>query len=562
MDFSTRQSGEFGAGFRFSDLFVWASRHSFSGGVFVHPATGGVVVRFANGAPCCVAGPGVHRDFLGQLLVAFGVCSVGAVERALESKAGSLIGERLMVQAGISQSTLATIVSRQVRRRVAELFGLSTGAWEVVPGLVADIARGGAPVDPRSVMIRGLKWHARDTELEDAAEALSAHAVRLCCSIDDARALGSHSEDEKIIELLRVPRHLEEIETYIGNRRQVRAVLRALALFHLIQVVPKDLVIPLAVLDDEGAGFEALAPSAAIPDERAAARRASSTSGVIVPPPPVGEEEEDAAEMTMPVAVPRVKSGVMEVAHESAGEDKAVKRMRSDVPAYMWPVANELEALHPELATMSASALLDVDAGADAETIASAHEKRCRKFNPARLALALPDDLIDMARDVEVALNQAVKDLTTAEPEPMELEIEVEEAPVEAPPDPKIERAAKAATRFKMGEILLKNRDYANARAHLQVASELDPLKGEYRALYGWAIYSDPKKRRSGLDEAFELIWEAALIETSDPMIQCYLGQVLVARGQINDARGAFEKAIAIDPLHEAARRELHRLQA
>ena len=261
MDLTVPQCGNFSAEFRFSDWFVWAAKQKFTGGVLIHPAMGDFAIMWRKGAPCSVRGQGVKEDFLGQLLTAFGKCTDDAVQEALtiQQLGGDgdrpLLGALLKAQGLVTDADLNAALSIQTVRRLSRLFATVGGAWQSAPGENESLYRVGMSVDAKVVMIKGLRWHASDAELADAALALSQWAVKLRSGVDAAAALGADADDKAVIELLRFPRSIAALEAHVGNRRQVRAIMRSLMLLELIEPVPLGQAIAIARKEDVSDGL-------------------------------------------------------------------------------------------------------------------------------------------------------------------------------------------------------------------------------------------------------------------------------------------------------------------
>ena len=90
MDLSQPQSGQFGEGFYFSDLFLWALKGRFTGWVRIESDLGECRATFTGGAPTSVTGPGVRADHIGLLLAEINLCE--------RSKVDELVARQQMIE--------------------------------------------------------------------------------------------------------------------------------------------------------------------------------------------------------------------------------------------------------------------------------------------------------------------------------------------------------------------------------------------------------------------------------------------------------------------------------
>jgi len=329
---------------------------------------------------------------------------------------------------------------------------------------------------------------------------------------------------------------------------------------------------PLVKLDD--------APSSSSV-QRPVARRAS---GISRRPSTLG--------VPSPVKRPRSSGAVpVPVRSETAS--------RKDVPAEQRELATELVAMHKKIGG-SAFELLGIESSASDLQITQARRKRAKRFSPDLLMSQLPDDLLEKARELMAAINQAAEMLSDPElrAEYVELEKAVKES--ESPPPPpekkKKPKRAKASSvveespmprasrsrsrvggldnfeeresarreakvRFKMGRVLLHKRQCGEARAHFKFCMDADQANASYAAHYGWAYFNDPHiDRPTAIEKAYSLISAAAVNGKRDAEIQTFLGRVLKEKGDVQDAITAFQTALRADPAFTPAARELKSL--
>src|SRR5262249_38116293 len=117
----------------------------------------------------------------------------------------------------------------------------------------------------------------------------------------------------------------------------------------------------------------------------------------------------------------------------------------------------------------------------------------------------------------------------------------------------------EAVLALKMGEVLLKKRDYAGGLAKLRSAVELDPT-GDTLAALAWGLGADPKATQEGKEEAMSLI-NKALRAPGVTARTYYVAGVLWRTKDPQAAADAFKKALEIDPRHPDAPLELRLIE-
>jgi curved DNA-binding protein CbpA len=120
-------------------------------------------------------------------------------------------------------------------------------------------------------------------------------------------------------------------------------------------------------------------------------------------------------------------------------------------------------------------------------------------------------------------------------------------------------KAAKAAEdaldALKMGDLLMKKKDFVAAEQEYQRAHQLDP-KPIYRVAEAWAIYLDPN-RKSEAGAAKQMMTEAVRADPNCDRVQYQLGVIARVEGAIERAERHFRDALRINPKHVEAGQEL-----
>jgi tetratricopeptide (TPR) repeat protein len=120
-------------------------------------------------------------------------------------------------------------------------------------------------------------------------------------------------------------------------------------------------------------------------------------------------------------------------------------------------------------------------------------------------------------------------------------------------------RKDEAITSVKMGEVLLKKRDFDGALNKLRHAVELD-ANGDAMAALAWTLISDPKATPQTKEEAASLI-QRALRSPGVSARTYYVAGVLWRTKDPDSAVDAFRKALELDPNHPDAALELRLIE-
>jgi curved DNA-binding protein CbpA len=117
----------------------------------------------------------------------------------------------------------------------------------------------------------------------------------------------------------------------------------------------------------------------------------------------------------------------------------------------------------------------------------------------------------------------------------------------------------EASILLKMGEVLLKKRDFPEALNKLRRAVDLDAT-GDGLAALAWCLVSDPKASAAAKEEATTLI-NRALRAHGATARTYYVAGVLWRTKDPESALDAFRKALEIDPRHQDAALELRLIE-
>jgi len=120
-------------------------------------------------------------------------------------------------------------------------------------------------------------------------------------------------------------------------------------------------------------------------------------------------------------------------------------------------------------------------------------------------------------------------------------------------------RQEEATLALRMGEVLLKKRDFAAALVKLRRATELD-ANGDTLAALAWGLLCDPSTTPAQRSEAEMLIDRSLRVGGATARTHYVAGVAWRARDP-SAAADAFRKALELDPNHRAASQEMRLLE-
>jgi curved DNA-binding protein CbpA len=195
---------------------------------------------------------------------------------------------------------------------------------------------------------------------------------------------------------------------------------------------------------------------------------------------------------------------------------------------------------------------LGLDSSANSESIRASYLNLAKRFHPDRAAGPALSFLQAELQTLFSLLKEAYEH--TSSPDGRERY----DASLKAA-SPAEMRREEAAIALKMGDALLKKRDFAAAVDKLRLAVDLDE-SGDSLAALAWCLVSDPKSPAPAREEAASLI-NRALRAPGATARTFYVAGVLWRTKDPDSAADAFRQALEIDPKHPDAALELRLIE-
>jgi tetratricopeptide (TPR) repeat protein len=242
---------------------------------------------------------------------------------------------------------------------------------------------------------------------------------------------------------------------------------------------------------------------------------------------------------------------------EAAEAEPVIERSAASADAQMLggeeaQLAEEVRSRAKVMPQQNAYARLNVSPQAPQDAIKQAYLQLAKRYHPDRASPNLQHLLHDELQSVFTGLKEAWDSLSTPE--------------LRAKYDQSLKASGKGASRkeeaaltLKMGETLLKKRDFEGAINKLRRAVDLDP-SGDSMAALAWGLVCDPKASAATKEEAATLI-NRALRAPGATARTYYVAGVLWRTKDPESAVDAFRKALEMDPHHSDAALELRLIE-
>ena len=562
------------------------------------PGTGEIRAFFRAGDMCGTASFTGFRTLAHVLLAAdrMDALQIESTQQAA-AKAGKRHGEALVEQGLLTADQLRSALAQQHRDN---LHGLTEGkyewrGWEPPPAWAREVT-----VDPVSCMVDALQTDGLRARRVRVLHWLSGAPARFSADWPEMQgrvALGA--PDRRAAALLAAPR---KVDQFVRASRlppaRAEALLVTLLLCGCAEPAAEGAGAQPVPQEAEALGLNSIEP---LPDEeilpparptRPAAAPARSTPARLTPAPsaPVRSaqvDRDDEIERRLDAAASS-DDEPLELDRDEAAEERArglrmrmlkqglrnlgiapqaqVAELVDELPPAAAPAVEpedpairafvkEVEQRVAALDTQNAYVRLGVANTATIEQIKSAYIAAAKRFHPDRASSS--PALVGILPDLQAlfgALKEAHDDIGTPE--------------ARARYDHQLKhggtgkvgsRREEASLSLKMGEVLLKKRDFEAALHKLRRAVDLDP-NGDTLAALAWGIASDPKASPASKEEAMSLIKRAVHAAGATARTH-YVAGVLWRTKDPESAAEEFRKALALDPKHSDASLELRLLE-
>lgn len=207
-----------------------------------------------------------------------------------------------------------------------------------------------------------------------------------------------------------------------------------------------------------------------------------------------------------------------------------------------------IDALYQKLRGLSKYELLEIEAGADTETIKKNYYRLAKEFHPDRYFAVTGDSVKAKLTEIFDAITKAYDSLKDEKTREEYLRTSVgtrKEA------GPSVEM--KAEEQFKRGVDEFKRGNFWGAADNFKWATKLTPKSAQYWSYLSLALSKMPGR----LKDAEEALLVSVRLEPFNADHYANLGLIYMKAGVRKRARSNFEKALKIDPSNEKAKKGL-----
>lgn len=561
------------------------------------PGIGEIRAFFRMGDMCGTASFTGFRTLAHVLLATdrIDALQIEATQQAA-TKAGKRHGEVLVEQGLLTADQLRAALAQQHRDNLHVLLGLTDGkyewrGWEPPPAWAREVT-----VDPVSCIVDALQGDTLRARRVRVIAWLAGEPVRLSAEWPELQGrVALDAPDRKAAALLARPRTVDEfVPASQLPPARAEALLAALLLCggaepgkgvqaaEVVQDAEELDLQPVPALSDDEALPPARpakptakrAPAPELDADAEVQRRLDAAAAAAEVEEPLELDQEDepleldrdenAEARSRELRMRMRKQGLRNLGmapHGAQGGQVVDEMPRAAVPAVepedpaVRTFIREVQQRVASLDTQNAYARLGIANTASADQIKQAYIAAAKRFHPDRASSS--PALVGILPDLQAlfsALKEAHDDLGTPE-----ARARYDHQLKQGGTGKVGSRREEASLSLKMGEVLLKKRDFEAALHKMRRAVDLDP-NGDTLAALAWGIVSDPKVTPAGREEAMSLI-NRALRAAGATARTHYVAGVLFRTKDPDSAAEAFRKALALDPKHSDASLELRLLE-
>lgn len=475
-------------------LFYFLDKKKLTGRLEIDAPGGTVTVFVRDGWPCAALAAGAVDD-LGQILVESGALSTEAFHESLMrgSQTKRPQVEILREMAAADEATLRRGIETQLRRRILRLFTLDDAPFRLYAGEHAQVAGTGAA----STLRLDPFW-------------LIMQGTK-----------GGFGEDRLERDLKRLAdQELRVTERFAGCSARFGMTPEEMGAAHLL-----------------AGRFHSLEEFEARSDLGPVASRmllyALWVTELLEAAPPGQRPERRAATPITGPARPEAAS--------------------PEAKAFTKRVADKIRGLDAQ----SHFDVLEIPQGAGKDEVRGAYLAMARAFHPDRLAATGLDILRPDVERIFHRVSEAHRVLGDDTQRKEYVETLMLGADAKAKADG-AHRVLEGEVEFQKGLVFLRRQDFGMAEEHFRRAADLNADEGEHFALLAWAMFCNPRRDRARtLGEVKETMVRACELAPKSARCFHYLGQVLAAEGDENQALSAYRTAFANNPNFMDAAREI-----
>lgn len=251
--------------------------------------------------------------------------------------------------------------------------------------------------------------------------------------------------------------------------------------------------------------------------------------------------------------------GVLEEKEKAKETEKTVEpRKDIDLEEILQPVPEDEDTLIRKVDEMylkidfqSPRELLDVDEGADENTLKKNYYRLTREFHPDRYFSVADPSVKDKLTTVFDAINQAYAILSESVKKAEPAVVPSAEKKESPPPKPDTGKI------FKQGIEEFKKGNFSNAVDLLNSIVDAEPGNAKYRSYLALALTKLPNRTK----DAENALLEAIKLEPDCADHYANLGLIYGKEGLINKARETFEKALKLDRKNIKAKKGIENLK-